>query len=71
MDVQFDRHCPTTQFHVVRDARNGGMEGFPGTGGDRERDLLAGLHFSHVSFGHGNDESQMIGIHNLHNGHRP
>ena len=35
-----------------------------------EHHLLAELHFAYVCFGNRHDESQMIRIHNLHNGHR-
>src|SRR5258705_10963805 len=70
MDVQLNGHRPGIQVHVMRNARNWRMEGLTGIGRNSKRHLLAYLHFPHGCFGDGHDQSQMISIDNLHNGHR-
>src|SRR5260370_30544502 len=67
MDVQLDGHRPGIQVHVVRNARNGGMEGLAWIGGNRERHLLAYLHFSHICFGNRHPHPQTRDIFHFHN----
>ena len=69
MDVQFDGHRPGIQFEVLRDARNRSVENLSGLSRNRERHLLAQLHFSDICLWNWHDQAQMTAIDDLHNRH--